>query len=283
MTIIALFIALILGYRFGGQLQFLERYMGVVSDILLISIGVALAHTKIGNVGALFALYICLSLSTIIVPSLVLMRTDFVRSTIAGNGVFALKSTLVPIAWVLLGMVLGYIGVPTPPDIWHIAWLCALLLLVGVGLYSAKLPFWRTLFDKKGMKIALIFMPCVLLCGALVACIFAMPWQVGASLVAGFGWYSLSGVMLQKSLGADLALVALMVDLTREMVAFLGISVFMRYSPSAAVALGGATSLDFTLPIIVASGGKQVLPTALSFGLIINISAPILLYFLPML
>ena len=55
------------------------------------------------------------------------------------------------------------------------------------------------------------------------------------------------------------------------------IHVFMRKYPSAAVGLGGATSLDFTLPIIQQSGGLKVVPLAISFGFIINIVSPVLI------
>ena len=47
--------------------------------------------------------------------------------------------------------------------------------------------------------------------------------------------------------------------------------------PSTAVATGGATSLDFTLPVIRASGGLAVVPMAISFGFITNVLPPILM------
>ena len=70
---------------------------------------------------------------------------------------------------------------------------------------------------------------------------------------------------------------ALFNDLLREFTALLCIPMFMRRYPSAAVGLGGATSLDFTLPIIQQSGGLKVVPLAISFGFIINIVSPVLM------
>ncbi len=51
--------------------------------------------------------------------------------------------------------------------------------------------------------------------------------------------------------------VALLNDLAREFFALAFIPMLMRRHPSAAVGVGGATSLDFTLPVIQSSGGLR--------------------------
>ena len=71
--------------------------------------------------------------------------------------------------------------------------------------------------------------------------------------------------------------VALLNDLAREFFALAFIPMLMRRHPSAAVGVGGATSLDFTLPVIQSSGGLAVVPLAISFGFIINVLAPVLM------
>ncbi|ABN74656.1 membrane protein hypothetical protein [Actinobacillus pleuropneumoniae] len=68
-------------------------------------------------------------------------------------------------------------------------------------------------------------------------------------------------------------------ELSREIFCLFAIPFFMRYFPSTAVGLGGATALDATLPIIQKSGSIQVVPLAISFGFIINLVVPILLAF----
>ena len=64
-------------------------------------------------------------------------------------------------------------------------------------------------------------------------------------------------------------------DLSREILCLFMIPFFMRNFPSTAVGLGGATSLDCTLPIIQKSGGMQVVPLAINFGFIVNLAAPL--------
>ena len=99
----------------------------------------------------------------------------------------------------------------------------------------------------------------------------------GMTLALGFGWYSLSAIVMTDAYGAIWGSVALFNDLIREFFALIFIPVFMRKYPSASVGLGGATSLDFTLPIIQQSGGLKVVSLAISFGFIINIVAPVLM------
>ncbi len=41
--------------------------------------------------------------------------------------------------------------------------------------------------------------------------------------------------------------------------------------------VGGATSMDFTLPVIQGAGGLEVVPEAVSFGVVVNIAAPFLM------
>ena len=51
----------------------------------------------------------------------------------------------------------------------------------------------------------------------------------------------------------------------------------MRRHPSAAIGYGGATALDFTLPVIQKSGGITVVPVAIVSGFILSLLGPILI------
>ena len=99
----------------------------------------------------------------------------------------------------------------------------------------------------------------------------------GLAMSSGYGWYSLSGIVITSAYGAQWGSVALLNDLLRELFALLFIPMIMRRFPSAAVGIGGATSLDFTLPVIQQSGGLAAVPVAISFGFIVNVVSPILM------
>lgn len=99
----------------------------------------------------------------------------------------------------------------------------------------------------------------------------------GLAFASGFGWYSLSSVLINDAWGAVDGSIAFFNDLSREIFCLVGIPFFMQRFPSTAVGLGGATSLDCTLPIIQKAGGIQVVPLAISFGFIVNILSPVFL------
>lgn len=82
---------------------------------------------------------------------------------------------------------------------------------------------------------------------------------------------------MTSAYGAQWGSVALLNDLLRELFALIFIPMLMRRFPSAAVGVGGATSLDFTLPVIQQAGGLAVVPVAISFGFIVNVLSPFLM------
>ena len=156
--------------------------------------------------------------------------------------------------------------------------LMILILLVGIGLKGSGITLKEVLLSKRGMQTSVIFTLAVLMGGVVFWLIFdEVSLTQSLALASGFGWYSLSAIVMTDAYGAVWGSVALFNDLVREFFALLFIPFFMRKTPSAAVGLGGATSLDFTLPIIQQSGGLGVVPLAISFGFIINIVAPVLM------
>ena len=192
----------------------------------------------------------------------------------------SIRSSLVQVVCVMIGMVIGYF-LPIdymPPENTMTILLMILILLVGIGLKGSGITLREVLLNKRGVEISIIFTLSVLIGGILFALIFAdVSWTQGLALASGFGWYSLSAIVMTDAYGAIWGSVALFNDLIREFFALMFIPVFMRKYPSAAVGLGGATSLDFTLPVIQQSGGLKVIPLAISFGFIINIVSPVLM------
>lgn len=156
--------------------------------------------------------------------------------------------------------------------------LMLLILLVGFQLAHSGMTLKQVLVNKRGVQISGIFCLSVAIGGAIFGLIMPdVSVMQGLAMSSGYGWYSLSGIIITDAYGAVWGSVALMNDLIREFSALLFIPLVMRHYPSAAVGLGGATSMDFTLPIIQSSGGNEVVPLAMSFGFIVNILAPVLM------
>lgn len=113
--------------------------------------------------------------------------------------------------------------------------------------------------------------------GALVASLL-LPLSAtqALALASSFGWYSLSGILVADKLGPLMGSAAFLNDLGRELLAILLIPVLMRHHPSSAIGYGGATALDFTLPVIQRSGGVDVVPIAVVSGFVLSLLGPIL-------
>lgn len=192
----------------------------------------------------------------------------------------SIRGSLVQVMCVAIGFGLGRLLPNTwlPPENTMTGLLMVLILLVGIGLKGSGITLKEVMINKRGIQISAVFTLVVLASGMLFALLFReVSLTQGMALSAGFGWYSLSAIVMTEAYGAVWGSVALFNDLLREFAALLFIPVFMRRYPSAAVGLGGATSLDFTLPVIQRSGGLAVVPLAISFGFIINIVSPVLM------
>ena len=113
--------------------------------------------------------------------------------------------------------------------------------------------------------------------GAVFAFCLDLPILHGLALASGFGWYSLSGILIGAELGPVWGSIAFLSDLMRELVAIILIPMVIKRSPFTAIGCAGATSMDFTLPVIQKSGGSQWVPSAIVSGFLLSLAAPILI------
>lgn len=156
--------------------------------------------------------------------------------------------------------------------------LMLLILLVGLQLSHSGMSLREVLFNKRGVQVSVIFCVGVAIGGLMYGLIMPnVTLMQGLALSSGYGWYSLSGIVMTDKYGAIWGSVALLNDLIREFMALMFIPLLIKNYPSTAIGLGGVTTMDFTLPVIQASGGNEVVPLAMSFGFIVNILSPILM------
>lgn len=155
--------------------------------------------------------------------------------------------------------------------------LVVMIFCVGIQLRNSGIPLRQVFLNKRGIYTSLVFMISSWIGGIIAVPLLNLSLTQGLALSSGFGWYSLSSVLINDAWGAVWGSIAFFNDLSREIFCLIAIPFFMRYFPSTAVGLGGATALDCTLPIIQKSGGIQVVPLAISFGFIINLAVPFLL------
>jgi len=182
-----------------------------------------------------------------------------------------------PLLAVLVGALSGYFVLPELPQAEQVAtWsLMLLLFLIGLQLRYAGLSLRKLLMNTQGLGIALALVFSSLLAGLLLIPVLGLPWHDVLALASGFGWYSLSGIVIGDALGPAWGGVAFLNDMLREIIALAIIPLLIGSRPAMAIGYGGATSMDFTLPVIRSNGGLSCVPVAIASGFVLSFLSPV--------
>lgn len=186
---------------------------------------------------------------------------------------------LKPLLAVMAGLLAGYYLLPDIPMAEQVAtWaLMLLLFLIGVQLRNAGLSLRKLLMNRQGLGIALSLALSSLVAGIALIPLLALPWHDVLAMASGFGWYSLSGIVIGDALGPAWGGVAFLNDVLREIIALAIIPLLIASRPAMAIGYGGATAMDFTLPVIRSSGGLVCVPVAIASGFLLSFLSPVLM------
>jgi len=186
---------------------------------------------------------------------------------------------LKPLLAVLVGALLGYFLFPELPLVDDVATgaLMFLLFLIGLQLRNAGLSLRKLLMNRQGLGIALALVASSLVAGLVLIPVLQVPWHQALALASGFGWYSLSGIVIGDALGPAWGGVAFLNDVLREIIALALIPLVITARPAMAIGYGGATAMDFTLPVIRSSGGLACVPVAIASGFLLSFLSPVLM------
>jgi len=186
---------------------------------------------------------------------------------------------LKPLLAVLAGALLGYFLFAKLPMVDDVATgaLMLLLFLIGLQLRNAGLSLRKLLMNRQGLGIALVLVLSSLLAGLMLIPWLDVPWYQALALASGFGWYSLSGIVIGDALGPAWGGVAFLNDVIREIIALALIPLVITGRPAVAIGYGGATAMDFTLPVIRSSGGLACVPVAIASGFLLSFLSPVLM------
>lgn len=157
---------------------------------------------------------------------------------------------------------------------------CLLLLLfiVGFDIGRDNKAFFDLLKRDKFAFLVPVGTIIGTLSGGVVASFFInLSLKDTLAVSAGFGWYSLSAVIITDVKGADLGSIAFLANVFREFISILTVPLIARYiGKYEAIAPGGATSMDTTLPIITKYAGSSAAIVAFTNGFILSALVPIM-------
>ncbi len=154
-----------------------------------------------------------------------------------------------------------------------------LLFLVGLSVGMDKKSF--EIIRRSSLRLLLVPLGVVLgsLLGSAMVSVFVKRLSLTDALAvgSGFGYYSLSSILIGELKSKSLGAVALLSNIIRELTTLIFTPIFVKYfGPLASIASGGATAMDTTLPIITEYSGKEYALVAVFSGLTLTLIVPFL-------
>ena len=196
-----------------------------------------------------------------------------------------MKGSLIIVSFFVLGTICGISHI-IPIDLAQtdisFYTLCALMFSVGVSIGNDP----QTIRNFRSLNPRLVFLPIMTILGTLAGSALVSVFIDGRSMTecmavgSGFGYYSLSSIFITEYKGPELGTVALLSNISREILTLLSAPLLVRWFGNLApISAGGATTMDTTLPIITQCSGQQFVVVSIFHGFIVDFSVPFLVTF----
>ena len=193
---------------------------------------------------------------------------------------YNLKKPMILLVLVVFGTAVG-LALPTIAVIKDgtvATWLLYFLLfIIGMQMASGDNSLGKLICQP-----AALLVPAVTIVGSLAGSlgtlVFAgMTPGKALALGSGFGWYSLSGVLISNLGDPTLGAASFLANLFRETLSFLTIPILVVTGRcESGIGIAGATSMDVTLPVVEDTWGSRVVPLSVAHGVILSFLVPFL-------
>ena len=193
-----------------------------------------------------------------------------------------MKGSLIIVGFFVLGTICGVCHL-LPFDIaeTNISYYALCALMFSVGLSVGNDP--QTLKNFRSLNPRLVFLPIMTILGTLAGSAAVSLILTHRSITdclavgSGFGYYSLSSIFITEYKGAELGTIALLANISREILTLLAAPLLVRWFGNLApISAGGATTMDTTLPIITRTAGQQFVVVSIFHGFVVDFSVPFL-------
>jgi len=192
-----------------------------------------------------------------------------------------MKGSLIILSFFAAGLLLGVYRVL--PALWldyDYSFYVLAALMFSVGFSLGHQP--DTIQQFRRIDSRVLFLPLMTIAGTwlgVVVISFFSQRSVTDFLAvgSGFGYYSLSSILITEYKGIELGTIALLANILREIITLLFAPLMVRYfGKLAPIAAGGATTMDTTFPIIIRTSGKEFSVVSIYHGFIMDLSVPFL-------
>lgn len=155
--------------------------------------------------------------------------------------------------------------------------LCALLFFVGIDIGRNK----DIINQIKACGFRILLVPMMIALGSIIGSmvggsIIGLPLNESGAIGAGFGWYSLSAIIL-SDYSAEVGAVAFITNVCRELFALMAIPFIARYiGKLESIAPAGATAMDTSLPVVSRATDSRTAVVSFISGVVLSLLVPVL-------
>lgn len=194
-----------------------------------------------------------------------------------------MKNSFYITAFFLAGIFIGSVGIiPGKVPVGSITLGILYVLMAFIGFSFGSDPRLPDILRSISMKILLV--PLTTITGTFLGILvfnLLFPhfgFKDSLAIGAGFGYYSLSSILIEQFSGGKMATIALLANVMREIITLIGAPFMVRhFGRLSAISSGGATSMDTTLPVILRASGMEYMLISISHGIILSILAPLII------
>jgi uncharacterized membrane protein YbjE (DUF340 family) len=191
-----------------------------------------------------------------------------------------MKGSLIILLFFLIGLTTGLFGGTLGfenIDNLSLYALYMLMFFVGIGV-GADQRVWDAL---KKINVKIIIVPVIVIAGTILGTLICSFFLTDITVLdamaigSGFGYYSLSSILISKLRNESLGVMALIANISREIFTLIATPLLVKYfGKIAPIASAGATSMDTTLPIIAKYSGKEYVIISIFSGVVLTILVP---------
>lgn len=190
-----------------------------------------------------------------------------------------MNETLAILCFFIAGALCGYYDLAPDFILRNDLSLAALWAFMGIaGIMLGRDRRIGELF--KTLKPTLLLLPAATTVGTFLGsaiCSLFIAYNIYECLAigAGFAYYSLSSIFISRELGEEAGAVALLANVSRELLTIVLAGTISRFfGPQALISCGGAASMDTVLGVVMRNGGRQWVLPSLAHGIVMDFSVP---------
>ena len=192
-----------------------------------------------------------------------------------------MKGSLIILSFFAAGLLLGvYRVLPASWLDYDYSFYVLAALMFSVGFSLGHQP--DTIQQFRQIHSRVLFLPITTVVGTFLGVLILSFFSERSvfdflAVGSGFGYYSLSSILITEYKGIELGTIALLANILREIITLLFAPVMVKYfGKLAPIAAGGATTMDTTFPIIIRTSGKEFSVVSIYHGFVMDLSVPFL-------